>query len=74
MLLRLYAREGRRPSAKEVAAATEITELETARLLTALSQHNLVILECDGATIRRPYPFTQSATGHSLTFVRRERT
>jgi hypothetical protein len=46
---RLYAREGRRPSAKEVAAATEITELETARLLTALSQHNLVILECDGA-------------------------
>jgi Alkylmercury lyase len=33
-----------------------------------------VILERDGATIRGAYPFTQSATGHSLTFVRRERT
>jgi len=52
MLLRLFAHEGRPPSAKEIAAATGITELETARLLTALSQHDLVILERDGATIR----------------------
>jgi hypothetical protein len=74
MLLRLYAHEGRPPSAKEIAAATGFTELETARLLTALSQHDLVILERDGAAIRGAYPFTQSATGHSLTFVRRERT
>jgi len=66
MLLRLYAHEGRPPSAKEIAAATGFTELETARLLTALSQHDLVILERDGAAIRGAYPFTQSATEHSL--------
>jgi hypothetical protein len=65
MLLRLYAHEGRPPSAKEIAATTGITELETARLLTALSQHDLVILERDGTTIRGAYPFTQSATGRS---------
>ena len=33
-----------------------------------------MILERDGATIRGAYPFTQSATRHSVTFVRRERT
>jgi hypothetical protein len=72
MLLRLYAHEGRPPSQREIAATTGMTELETARLLTALHQHDLVILECDGATIRGAYLFTQSATAFG--YVRAART
>lgn len=69
-LLRLYAHQGSAPSLPEIATAAGLSEHETGRLVADLHQHDLVLLECDSAAIRGAYPFTESVTGHTVTFVR----
>lgn len=73
-LLRLYADQGRPPSTPEIAAATGLSKHKADRLLEDLHRHDLVLLEHGDTAIRGAYPFTESVTGHAVTFVRTGRT
>ena len=70
VLLQLFADQGKPPALEEIAAATGLSQHKAERLVTDLHRHDLVLVEQDGTVIRGAYPFTESVTGHTVTFVR----
>jgi len=67
-VLRLYARLGHSPGIGEVAADTTVPMQNVREHLTQLRARDLVLLDPSGETILGAYPFTEAATGHSVTF------
>jgi hypothetical protein len=67
-VLRLYARLGRAPTLHEVATAAALPKPSVANHLTQLRTRDLVLLNPTGDTIIGAYPFTETDTGHSVTF------
>lgn len=72
-LLRLYADLGKPPSQQRIAAEVDMTENEVRRLLNELHRHDMVIVNEEDRTVRGAYPFTETVTGHTITFTRTER-
>jgi len=73
-LLRQYAEFGRPPSPIELAAAVGLSESSVRGCLDHLARHDLVLLDRNTGAIQGAYPFTETATGHSVTFTRTNRT
>ncbi len=67
-ILRLYARQGRSPAMGEVAAAAELPVPSVKEHLSRLRERDLVLFDSIGETILGAYPFTEGASGHSVTF------
>jgi hypothetical protein len=67
-ILRLYARFGRAPVLHEVAAETALSKPSVMDRLTHLRTRDLVLLDPSTGAIVGAYPFTETATGHSVTF------
>jgi len=73
-LLRQYAEFGRPPSRTELAAAVGLSERSVIGCLERLAQHDLILLDRATGAIQGAYPFTQAATGHSITLIATNRT
>jgi hypothetical protein len=73
-LLRLYARRGGAPALADLAADVDLPILSVKQHMARLRARDLVLLDRTGETILGAYPFTQAATGHSVTFEGTERT
>lgn len=67
-VLRLYARLGRKPGIDEVTADVALPEPRVKQHLAKLRARDLILLDPTGKTILGAYPFTEAATGHSVTF------
>lgn len=67
-VLRLYARLGRSPRIDEIAADTTLPTQNVKVHLAQLRARDLVLLDPAGETILGAYPFTETATSHSVTF------
>lgn len=67
-ILRLYARLGHSPAMEEVAAEAELPTPCVKEHLARLRECDLVLLDSNGETILGAYPFTEAASGHSVTF------
>jgi hypothetical protein len=73
-VLVLYADRGAAPSLHDLGAATGLPEHHLEQLLGELDQRDLVLWDKDRRSIRGAYPFTETITGHTVTFARTERT
>jgi hypothetical protein len=69
-LLRLYARLGHAPTMDGLAAAAALPRLNVKQQLAHLRARDLILLDPADDTILGAYPFTEAATGHSVTFAR----
>jgi Alkylmercury lyase len=67
-VLRLYARLGGAPAPNDLAADLALPTPSVKQQLAYLRARDLVLLDPTGETILGAYPFTQAATGHSVTF------
>jgi Alkylmercury lyase len=73
-LLRLYARLGHAPMIDDIAGEAGVATSDVKRRLADLRMRDLVLLDPAGDTILGAYPFTEAATGHSITFAGTGRT
>ncbi len=73
-VLSLYARLGRSPTTDEIARAAALPKPSVREHLARLDDRDLVVLEPRGGAIVGAYPFTGTATGHSVTFAASGRT
>ncbi len=67
-ILRLYAHLARAPAMDEVAADAGLPRPRVKEHLGHLRSRDLVLLDSTGERILGAYPFTEAATGHSVTF------
>jgi hypothetical protein len=67
-VLRLYARLGRSPTMDEVADGAALPKPSMREHLARLRDRDLVVLDPRHGAIVGAYPFTDVATGHSVTF------
>jgi hypothetical protein len=67
-ILRLYAGLGHPPAMEEIAAAAGLPAPRVKDHLIRLRERDLVLLDPAGDMILGAYPFTEAASGHSVTF------
>ena len=73
-VLRQYAERGRPPSLQEISASLDISQQAVSESLLRLHRHDLILLDPNNRLILGAYPFTEKATGHSITIQRTGRT
>lgn len=73
-VLRQYAELGRPPSLGEIASTVRASEGRVSGVLRHLQRHDLLLLDRETGVIQGAYPFTEKATGHSVTIRRTART
>ena len=69
-ILRLYVQLGRAPTVQEIAAQARMSESAVRDHLVRLGERDLILLDPARSAILGAYPFTEAATGHSVTFAR----
>jgi Alkylmercury lyase len=67
-ILRLYAGLGHAPAMEAIAAEAQLPTPSVKEHLARLRERDLVLLGPTGETILGAYPFTEAASGHSVTF------
>src|SRR5215468_754939 len=68
-VLRLYSRLGHAPTVDEIAASAAMSRQDVKSRLHKLRGRDLILLDPTGDAILGAYPFTEVATGHSVTFA-----
>jgi len=68
-VLRLYSRLGHAPTVDEIAASAAMSRQDVKSRLHKLRGRDLILLDPTGDAILGAYPFTEAATGHSVTFA-----
>lgn len=68
-VLRLYARLGRAPTLDDIAANAALSRQDVKHRLAQLGARDLILLDPTGDAILGAYPFTETITGHSITFT-----
>ena len=67
-VLRLYARLGRAPALHEVVTEADLSKPRLVDQLNRLRTRDLILLDPASGAIVGAYPFTEAATGHTVTF------